>query len=291
MQALTKGAGIKKQHIVFVGDPDQLPSVGWGNVLADMIQSKVVPVCKLQTIYRQGKENPIITNAQRMLRGDTEMDWSNRSFRRYHCGDDTDNMQAACKFYKRCVDQFGIDEVVMLSPYHRKTAISTDSLNRLLQDMMNPDVGQGSISFMGRVFRNGDRVMQLRNTDKLSNGDVGTVIGVYPRADGSETCLAVEYSDDLVVPYIREELVQLELAYAISVHKSQGSQYKTVIVVLPNESSRFLRRSILYTAITRSSMNVAIISPTDTIRACIVNDKEDERFTNLQARLRQASTK
>ena len=280
----------KMQHLVLVGDPDQLPSVGWGNVLGDIINSGTIPVCQLKTIYRQSSDNPIIANSIRIQSGRTELDWSNRSFRRYHCGTDAENAEKACLFYERCVKQFGIEDVVLLSPFHRKKEISTDTLNAMLQERMNPNGGQREINIKGKRFRIHDRVMQLRNTDLLSNGDVGTVIEVYAHTGDTETCLTVDFGLDasgkpLIQKYTRDELVQLELAYAISVHKAQGSQYKTVIVIMPNQYSAFLRRSIFYTAYTRSKENVAIFSPTDTLTQCILNDKQDDRYTNLAERL------
>lgn len=284
LMALSHTDSKRIQHLVLVGDPDQLPSVGPGNILADCIHSGVIQVCRLKTIYRQGAENPIITNSAKMLAGDTNLLWD-RAFRRYHVGTDEENMAAACKFYLRCVNQFGPENVVILSPYHKATAISTNIINKTLQEAINPSQGQGEITVFGRIYRTGDRVMQLRNTDSLSNGDIGTIVYVNPRAGDTDVCATVKFENGTTVEYIREALVQLEHAWAISVHKSQGSQYRVVILMLPNQPSSFLRRNILYTAITRSQENVAIFGPTRVIEHCIQNDKQDLRYTNLISRL------
>lgn len=273
-----------RQHLVFVGDPDQLPSIGWGNILADMIVSDVVPVCRLSTIYRQGEGSPIITNSAKMQNNDAEFNWTD-SFKGYNQGTDEANMQAVCRFYKRCALHYGFEDVVLLSPYHKKTAICTNELNKQLQEALNPNFGQKQISAYGRTFRARDRVIQLKNTELIPNGDVGTVQWVDPTAGDSEKCISVYFECGVTREYARDQLDQLELAYALSIHKSQGSQWKTVIIVLPQKPSAFLRRNLLYTAITRSSENVAIFGSPECVAYCVHNDKQDERFTSLDRRL------
>ncbi len=281
----------KEQHLVIVGDPDQLPSVGWGNILADMIASDAIPVCRLHSVYRQGKESPIIANAQRMLDGNAELDWSDRSFRRYHHGSDKENMDAACRFYRRCVAQFGIENVMLLSPYRKATEICTNSLNQRLQEALNPFAGQPQITAFGRKFRVNDRVIQLKNTEMLSNGDVGTITTVNPCSEETEPCLEVTFENGITCGYLRESLSQLDLAYAMSVHKAQGSQSKVVLIILPTNPSRFLKENLrcnlLYTAITRSEENVAIFSSLQTIADCIHSRDAGIRYTGLADRLRR----
>lgn len=275
-----------KQHLILVGDPDQLPSVSYGNVLADLISSDVIPVCSLNTIYRQAAENPIVTNSLRIRADNDDLVWGG-DFKRFHEGSDARNMDVACNFFVRCVKQFGIENVALLSPFHNKTEISTNVLNRKLQETINPANGRPGIKGIGGIsFRVKDRVMQLRNTEWLSNGDVGTVIDVDPFADSGDLCLTVEFENGIVQGYTRDDLTQLDLAYAFSIHKSQGSQYKCVIIVLPNETSSFLTRSILYTGITRAKAHVALIGPTATIRFMIHNERQDVRHTRLIQRLR-----
>ena len=175
----------------------------------------------------------------------------------------------------------------MLSPYHMKGALSTDSLNALLQEAFNPDKGRGQVKSMGQTLRFGDRVMQLKNTETAVNGDVGTIQLVNEDAGPEEPCVVVKFDDSGIVnQYTKDELNQLELAYAMSVHKSQGSQYPCVVMVLPYERSPFLQRSLVYTGMTRSSKYVAFFGPLATLQYAISNARLDERFTGLVPRLR-----
>lgn len=220
-----------KQHFVLVGDPDQLPSVGYGNLLDDLIHSGSVPVCSLSTIYRQAADNPIVSNSIRIRNGVTELDWKNLLFRRYHVGSDQDNMDVAIRLFQSWVAQQGIEKVAVLAPYHKKKTkngstqfCSTEYLNAKLQDVINPLRGQRTITGKGVAFREGDRVMQLRNTDTLNNGDIGVITGIDPTASGTDPCLSVRFENGILRDYIKDELGQLDLAYAMSVHKSQGSR-------------------------------------------------------------------
>ena len=278
------------QHLVFVGDPDQLPSVGYGNVLADMITSNAIPVCHLNTIYRQAAGNPIITNSLKMKADDDTLQWDHPMFRRFHVGSDADNMDAACTLYLRLVKKVGIENVVLLSPYHEKTDISTNILNAKLQEAINPKNGRPGIKRGQIELRVNDRVMQLKNTEWLSNGDVGTVTEVHTKAKGTDACLYVTFESGIVQGYNHDEIHQLDLAYAMTVHKSQGSQYKCVITILPNKTSTFLTRSILYTAITRAKEYDAVIGPTATIRYMIHNARMDVRHTRLIQRMQKTIT-
>lgn len=281
--ALLRAVIEKDQHLILVGDPDQLPSVGYGNVLADLIASKVVPVARLSTIYRQAAGNPIIDNSARMRDGNEYLDWTHKYFQGRDYGSDTANTEAACQYYLRCVEALGIKEVVLLAPYHKKGMASTDYLNAKLQDALNPDRGQGSIKGPGnRVYRLGDRVMQLKNTETVVNGDVGTIQAVNPDADVDEACLAVLFDNtDFIQEYTKDDLIQLELAYALTVHKSQGSQYANVIMVLPEERSPFLRRDLVYTGATRASKYMAFFGPLATLQYAIANGSQNTRYTAL----------
>ena len=280
--ALLKAVKNPEQHLILVGDPDQLPSVGYGNVLADLIASNVVPVARLSTIYRQAAGNPIIINSAKMRDGNANLDWSHTFFKGWNQRSDEDNMRAACKHFMRLVNKLGIKNVVMLSPYHKKGAVSTNALNALLQEAFNPDKGRGSVKSMGQILRFGDRVMQLKNTETAVNGDVGTIQLVNETADDDEPCVVVKFDGtDLVKEYTRDELNQLELAYAMSVHKSQGSQYPAVVIVLPSECSPFLRRDLVYTGATRASKYVSFFGPMKTLRFAIENGNQDTRYTTM----------
>lgn len=282
--ALSKDTN-KIQHLILVGDPEQLPSVGPGNILADCIASGVIPVCCLSTIYRQGAGSPIITNSTKIREGDIQLDWSNPAFKGFHNGSDEENVVATCNFFIRCVKHYGVENVVILSPYHKATSISTNALNERLQAVLNPSNGRNEVQAMGRTYRVNDRVMQLKNTETLSNGDVGTITDVIPYATDAEPCVIVQFENGIRQEYIREDLFQLEHAWATSVHKSQGSQWRVVLFLLPCRTTDFLRRNILYTGITRSQEYVAIFGPESTVQYCIQNNKINDRYTNLAKRL------
>ena len=278
----------KRQHLILVGDPDQLPSVSYGNVLADIIASGVIPVARLGTVYRQAADNPIVANSGRIRDGVTDLIWS-PSFRGYHNGSEGANKQAVCKFYCACVKKHGIENVILLSPYHSKTGISTDALNKELQAALNPDNGQPSLPHGKKTFRLGDRVMMLKNTDTLNNGDIGEVIEVNPvTTEDDDAHLKVRFENGVVHKFPKENLIQLDLAYALTVHKSQGGQYKIVIMILPDNASPFLQRNVVYTAVTRSKESFAVIGPPEVLAYAIRNDKYGNRYTGLTMRLQKA---
>lgn len=275
------------QHLILVGDPCQLPSVSWGNVLADVIESGIIPVAKLETIYRQSSENPIPGNSMRINAGITELDWSNNLFKNYSTKDFFHSAKMLEMLYRGYVNMVGIEDVICLSPYREKADIGTHDLNIRFQAILNPPTGHTpELAFSSITFRPKDRVLQRVNTDRVRNGDTGTVKWVKPSAIGADPCISVQFDSGVTVKYSKEEAKQLDLAYAMTIHKSQGSQWKVVLMVLPFESSDFLRRNLLYTAVTRSSHVVALVGPPDTITDCIQNDKKDDRHTNLAWRLR-----
>ena len=276
-----------RQHLVLVGDPDQLPSVAYGNVLADIIASGVIPVCSLNTVYRQAQGNPIIENSIRIRNGDANLLWT-PIFKGYHNGSEKANKEAVCRFYASCVKQYGIENVVLLSPYHQKTEISTNALNKILQDTINPDVGQAAILFGKKQYRLNDRVMMLKNTEELSNGDIGTVTEITDDSYEDGPGLTVLFESGLKYWFAKENLYQLELAYALTVHKSQGGQYRVVIMIMPDNTSPFLQRKVVYTGVTRSKEYFAVFGPPQVFAYAIRNNKYDARYTGLVARLRQA---
>ena len=301
--ALKKNNGKDIQHLVLVGDPEQLPSVGAGNILADCIDAGTIPVCRLATIYRQGAESPIITNSSKIRNGESDL-LCNAEFRRFNAKrkekpdefdeygnpvwetQDEANMRLIVNCFLSNIEKNGPDSTVILSPYHKATAISTNALNKRIQEAVNPNRGQGEIKAYGRIYRVGDKVMQLKNTDVLSNGDIGIITYVEPHASETDPCVLVKFENGFEQSYVREELAQVEHAWAISIHKSQGSQWPNVLIVMPEKFTSFLKRNILYTAITRSQKNIGLFGPQDTIAKSIQNCKKDERYTKLVLRLR-----
>lgn len=300
MAALVSVITCKDSRLVLVGDPDQLPSVRAGNVLGDIIDSGAIPVNQLSTIFRQAAENPIVTNAVRIQNGITELMWT-QSFKRGYSPTTEETINQFCRFYKKCVNAYGIDQVILLTPYRdRKYAISTQALNPMLQDAINPDIGQPKCKKGIQTFRLNDRVMQMRNNYDIpwhscDDPDIGDGAGVFNGDIGTITAIDVlnetldVYFDGFTVQYSFGQLNELELAYCQTVHKSQGSQYRVVLMLMPEKASSFLRRNMFYTGITRAVEYVAIGGSLQVIAQCIRNDSTDTRYTRLADRLADAS--
>lgn len=281
-------------RLVFVGDPDQLPSVGCGNILHDIIVSGVVPLTTLDVIYRQGEDSPVITNAHAINTGNTELVYTT-GFRFIEGNDTATIFEKACRFYVKCVKYYGIDNVVLLNPYRSKTALSVNEFNKRLQADVNPlKGGEFAMSVHGIEFRTNDKVMQTKNTEIAKNGDIGYIrrIARKPSEDDPTEYVYTAYiefnGDGIEHPYSEEALANVDLAYCSTIHKSQGSQYETVIMVLSNEHTLALKRNLVYTGVTRAEKNVALIGQQAALRKAILNDTADIRYTLLPNRLRSA---
>lgn len=288
-------------QLVMVGDVDQLPSVGPGAVLDDVIASGAVTVVRLTEIFRQAAQSRIVTNAHRVNRGEEpELD--------VPAGDapersdfyfvDRDDPRTACHTLldlvtERIPTSFGFDpvrEVQVLTPMHRGE-LGTITLNQLLQARLNPPAaGRGEISRGERIYRVGDKVMQLRNDyDKeVFNGDVGIIRDLRPGVEDGERVFDIEMADGRMVEYAQTEVDQLGHAYAISVHKSQGSEYPAIVLPLVTQHYMMLRRNLLYTAITRGKKLVVLIGSRRAVRLAVRDESAQTRWTWLAERIRAA---
>lgn len=282
-------------RLVFVGDPDQLPSVGCGNVLHDIILSGVIPMTKLDVIYRQGADSPVITNAHAINTGKTDLMYT-REFKFIEGRRSEDIFTTACNFYERCVKAYGVDNVVMLNPYRNKTTLNVNDFNKQLQEMVNPlSPGDLSIRIHGMEFRVNDKVMQTKNTEIAKNGDIGYIRNIERRPAEDDPrewtyFASIEFNGDGILHrYSEESLANVDLAYCSTIHKSQGSQYQTVIIVLSNEHTLALKRNLVYTGVTRAEKNVALIGERTALTKAILNDTADVRYTLLASRLRQTN--
>jgi exodeoxyribonuclease V alpha subunit len=270
-------------HLVLLGDVDQLPSVGPGSVLRDLIDSKVVPVVVLRRIFRQAGASLIVQNAHRILQG-APLLFEAREGKRdfvFHARESEEEILETIKAlaingFKQAQPS---KEFQVLSPMHRGL-LGTVHLNRELQKLLNPT---GKALERGHtIFRVGDRVMQLRNNyDKgVFNGDLGRIV----RMDDEEGELAVDF-DGKTIAYDLEDLDELSLAYATSVHKSQGSEYPVVVIPLHTSHYVMLHRSILYTAVTRGKELVVLVGSKRAVSMAIRNVRVEKRFTGLKERL------
>jgi len=278
--------------LVLVGDVDQLPSVGPGAVLKDIIDSGKVPVIRLDQIFRQADESMIVVNAHRVNAGKwpimhTEVDKEAPDFYFFERNQEDRLLESLLDLCTvRVRNHFGYDplnEVQVLTPMNRG-AVGVHNLNLELQKALNP--GEIELKRGDTGFRTGDKVMQLRNNyDKeVYNGDIGRVLSIARE----ERALLVEF-DGRILPYDFSDLDEISLAYAISIHKSQGSEYPAVIVPLLMQHYMLLQRNLIYTAITRGKSLVIILGQRKALEMAIHNDKTRKRYTLLKDRLVQSS--
>lgn len=281
-------------HLLLVGDIDQLPSVGAGNVLRDVIDSGVAFVTRLQTIFRQDEGSHITLIAHQINQGEMPALQNQSKDVFFFSIDEGDIAQAADLVVeivtKRIPSRFGDEaaaQVQVLAPMYRG-AVGVDSLNIALQKAMNPIGFQRPHKKIGdRIFLINDKVMQTRNNYELDvyNGDIGRITHI----DTVENVLEVDY-DGRVVFYEREQIDDLVLAYCISTHKSQGSEYPIVVMPVVTQHYMMLQRNLLYTAITRAKKAVVLVGDRQrkAVRMAVSNNKVTQRFSGLLVRLQEA---
>lgn len=272
-------------RLVLVGDCDQLPSVGPGAVLSELIASGCIPVVCLERIYRQSRGSRIVTNAKLIRNGNLALEYG-EDFQFYESSDLERSEKLLEKLYLQELDEFGVDNVALLTPFRQKTATCVNSLNDRLRDKVNPPgEGKPEASHGKRRFRLGDKVMQLKNYEQVSNGDVGYVIGIG--SDGVDAILTIDFGDGRLMEYSGDELDMLTLAYASTIHKSQGSEYKSVIINLQCAHSVMLVRPLIYTAVTRAKERVIIVGERRALCIAISREETLRRGTMLAGRIRE----
>jgi exodeoxyribonuclease V alpha subunit len=273
--------------LLLVGDVDQLPSVGPGNVLQDIIASGRVETVKLTEVFRQAQESLIIVNAHKINRGEFPVAAPPQDKKAdFYFIEREDPDQALALIKELCATRlpksFHLDpyeDIQVMTPMHRGL-VGVASLNAELQMLLNP-TGKEVIRG-GRCFRVNDKVMQIVNNyeKEVFNGDIGRVVGI----ETEDQKIVIKY-DDRMVDYGWHELDELVLAYAISIHKSQGSEYPAVVVPLLTQHYIMLQRNLLYTAITRARKLVVLVGSRKALAIAIRNNKVQHRYTGLAARL------
>ena len=288
----------EKARLILVGDPDQLPPVGPGFPFSDMLRSGVLPAVRLTEIFRQAQESLIVMNAHRVNQGQMpELKNVKKDFFFLPCRTEADvatTIQGLCA--TRLPKNMGIpaSQIQVLSPT-KKGGAGTVNLNGVLQASLNPPHPDKKERAWGEfVFREGDRVMQIRNNyDILWKKDDGSTVGtgifngdvgVIRSIDMAMELMCVVF-DDRVVEYDFTQLGELEPAYAMTVHKSQGSEYRAVILTAWNGSPYLLSRSILYTAITRARELLIIVGKEETVGVMVENVRKNRRYSGLKLRL------
>ena len=303
MQSLLKAVAIGTR-LILVGDVDQLPSVGPGNVLKDLLESNVLPTARLTEVFRQAAESAIITNAHRINKGeypainDKEKDFF---FVRRQTAEDVihtiiDLVSKRLPIYK------GLDarlDIQVLSPM-RKSPLGVVNLNNLLQAKLNPpSPKKKEREFRATIFREGDKVMQIRNNydatweifnergysvdngEGVFNGDMGTIYEI-----DDEFGVTVSFDDGRRIVYDFSQLEELELAYAVTVHKAQGSEYRVVVIPIFNGPPMLLTRNLLYTGVTRAKELAVLVGEPTTLHRMVDNNRITHRYTALARRLK-----
>jgi exodeoxyribonuclease V alpha subunit len=288
MNALVKAIDMTS-HVLLIGDPDQLPSVGAGNVLKDLIASHAIPVVALDVIFRQSEDSLIIENAHRINKG--QMPQFTKTAKDFFLFAEDDPEKAANLVVDlvktRIPKKFGLDvieDIQVLSPMHRGI-VGVAELNRVLQEALNPPFAHKKEWRHGsRVFRLGDKVLQTRNNyDKLVfNGDLGRVVDI----DIEDQIVRVDF-DGLKIEYEFSEVDELVHAFAMSVHKSQGSEYRAVVIPLLTQHYMLLQRNLVYTAVTRAKELVVLVGTNRAIGIAVKNNKVAQRNSRLAMRLKE----
>ena len=296
LKAIRPGA-----RIVFIGDADQLPSVGAGNVLCDILDSGALPSIRLSKIFRQAEQSLIVTNAHAINRGEMpRLDVKDRDF--FFMPREGDS-QIASTVASLCAERlpraYGDPEGIQVISPTRRGNSGTDKLNSVLQAAINPPArGKKEHKFRDTVFRTGDRVMQVRNNYEIEwtrygklgmgifNGDIGKIKDINP----IEKYIEIDF-DSREVFYDFADLEDLELAYCVTVHKSQGSEYPTVVLPLGSVPPMLCTRNLLYTAVTRAQKRVIIVGFESTVETMVGGLRSALRYTGLARRLHEVAFK
>ncbi|MBE5996493.1 MAG: ATP-dependent RecD-like DNA helicase [Lachnospiraceae bacterium] len=302
MNALLK-AVVPGTRMVFVGDVDQLPSVGPGRVLRDMIDAEVFPTVRLTRIFRQEETSDIVINAHRINQGEPPV--LNNKSRDFFFLERSDANRIISNMITLIKDKLPsyVDaspfDIQVLTPM-RKGMLGVDRLNRILQEYLNPPSTKKAEKEFGEgLFREGDKVMQIKNDYQLAwevrgkygipvfqgtgvfNGDMGVVAEI----DSGSNTVTVTFDEGRTAEYTTEQLNELELAYAVTIHKSQGSEYPAVLLPLLGGPQMLLTRNLLYTAVTRARKCVVILGKQDVVTSMADNLTEQIRYTSLKERI------
>ena len=276
-------------RVVLVGDVDQLPSVGPGQVLRDIIDSAVVPTVKLTHIFRQAETSQIVTNAHRVNRGEMIKTNVGKDFQFIRQDDPHHALEIIKRIVKKAVHSLDLEEVQVITPMHNHT-LGVENINKVLQGEINPASPQKKEYQFGKtVFRMGDKVMVVKNNYEkgVFNGNLGKITDIIKpeeKEELKEDTLLVDI-DSEIIPYGRSELDELTLAYAITVHKAQGSEFTFCLLPLSTQHWFMLQRNLFYTALTRGKKMVILVGSHKALWRAIKNDKVQRRNTTLTRKL------
>ncbi|MCD2493098.1 ATP-dependent RecD-like DNA helicase [Lacrimispora sp. NSJ-141] len=304
MQSLLEAVAVGTR-LILVGDRDQLPSVGPGNVLKDIIQSESFHVVRLTRIFRQAAASDIILNAHKINKGQpVDVAARSRDFLFIKRTDANSIINASIALICQKLPGYlnvPMHDIQVIAPM-RKGALGVERLNKILQEFLNPPDGKkAEKEYAQGIFREGDKVMQIKNNYQMEwevrsrygipvdtgagvfNGDIGTISEINSFAEE----LVVEFDEGRVVTYDFSQLEELELAYAITIHKAQGSEYAAVVIPLLSGPRMLMTRNLLYTAVTRARSCVCIVGMPETFLGMIENETEQRRYSSLDKRLEE----
>lgn len=274
-------------QLVLIGDADQLPSVGPGAVLSEIIKSDVIPVVRLDRVHRQNAGSRIATNAKLIRHGNLSLEYGT-DFQFLDSSSIAESAEKIEKLYLQEIAKYGVDNVALLSPYRQKTETGVAALNERIRKDVNPqDPTKGEITLGKKTFRTGDKVMQIKNHEDVNNGDIGYITDIS--GIGNDAVVCIDFGDGRNVEYDASELNMLDLGYASTIHRSQGSEYQSVIINLQCAHSIMLVRPLIYTAITRAKKQVIIVGERRALCIAIKKQDTEKRGTQLAERLKELS--
>ena len=274
-----------KTKLLLVGDSDQLPSVGAGNVLNELITCGKVPVTRLDLVYRQGAGSIIPVNAEKINAGDSKLSY-NQEFRFIRADEPEFCFDTVVAQYIFETTNNGIENCCILCPMKSRGLNSVNEYNRQIQAAINPPApNKPEIRLKNCVFRLGDRVMQTKNSENVSNGETGFIVEIKKDDDDNELCRIRFDGKPHVFWYYTEEMQNITLAYSITIHKSQGSEFKSVIIPMMKSFYIMLKRNLLYTAVTRAKSKVILVGQRQAVFMAVNKTETDKRNTQLGRRI------
>ena len=274
-----------KTKLLLVGDSDQLPSVGAGNVLNELITCGKVPVTRLNLVYRQGSGSIIPVNAEKINAGDSKLSY-NQEFRFIRADEPELCFDTVVAQYIFEITNNGIENCCILCPMKSRGINSVNEYNKQIQAAINPPAPNNpEIRLKNTVFRLGDRVMQTKNSENVSNGETGFIVAIKKDEDDNELCGIRFDGKPNVFWYYTEEMQNITLAYSITIHKSQGSEFKSVIIPMMKSFYIMLKRNLLYTAVTRAKSKVILVGQRAAVFMAVNKTETDKRNTQLGRRI------
>lgn len=273
----------KGTRVVLVGDPDQLPSVGAGNVFRELIGCGLIPVTVLDVIFRQSAESLIAYNAKFINEGNTKLLYG-KDFMFINSETQEETAGIIMERYCREAAENGIEKVQILSPFRTDGEASSDHMNEGIREMVNPFKSmEDEIRLGSKSFRVGDRIMQTKNVGNVSNGDLGFIRSIEDTPEGKR--IGVEFGEDRKLEYGMEDLANLDLAYATTIHKAMGSEYDIVLIPLVKAHSIMLYRNLIYTAVTRAKKKVILVGMKSVLYMAVHRSEISRRNTQLGRRI------